>query len=332
MSRKVASAGAVSDRVLNRAIAVLVVALAIGLPAIALVYYLDRHVDAGPSIADRTITAAEAAVRTNPNMLSARLALAAAYAGAGRQSDAATQYTEVLGGDATNRAALLGRADTYRSLGQLDAAAADYQALVDVASGGEMANVDVQLEAAYFGLGSIALAQDRPRDAATLLANALVIDRTDADALDLMGTALIAIGDNWNAVDALRDAVALVPTGWCDPYTHLGQAYTALGEPDGATYASGMVAFCEGRSDDAMRLLQSVPDGPFTGDVLIGQGLVAEDLGDTQAAIEFYTRVYDSDPSNFLAVTGLNRLGATVSPVPVPPTAPAASPVVVAGQ
>jgi tetratricopeptide (TPR) repeat protein len=316
---------AVSDRALNRAIAVLIAILMVGIPGIALVYYLDRHVDAGPSIQERTVQAAEDAVRANPNLLSARIALAQAYADSGRNDDAVSQYGIVLGAEPGNLDALVGRAEANRSLGQLDAAAADFQMVVDATKGEEMANVNPQLEASYYGLGAIALAQDRPRDAATLLANAILIDRTDADALALMGEALIDIPDYESAAGALSDAVALVPTGWCEPYQLLQQAYEGMGETTGATYASGMFAFCQGRTDDAHQLLASVSDGPFLNRALIGQGLMAEYEGDRDAAIAFYTRVYDGDPTNFLAVSGLNRLGAVVSPVPSESAAPAAT-------
>lgn len=315
------SVGSVSDRTLNRAIVGLLIALAIAIPAVAAMYYFDRHVDSGPGIAERTIAAAEAAVRADPNKLSARLALASAYAADGRQSDAIAQYDQVLGADATNRAALIGRADAHMALNELDAAATDYQAFVDVASGEDAANVDLQLESAYFGLGSIALQQDRPRDAATFLADALAINRTDADALNLMGTALIQIGDFTNAVSALRDAVALVPTGWCDPYVQLGQAYSALDDAAGITYASGMTAFCEGRSDEAVEQLTSLAGGPYAEDALIGRGLIAESLGQSDTAAGLYLQVYDQDPTNFQAVNGLNRLGAVV-----PTLAPSAEP------
>jgi tetratricopeptide (TPR) repeat protein len=305
--------GAVSDRTLNRILLGLVAALVIGLPAIGVIYFLDRNVDPGLPIAERAVAAGEEAVRTEPNKLSNRIGLAAAYVAADRLPDAIAQFTEVLRVQATNRAALLGRADAYLALGDLDAAARDYEALVDAAGGEEMANVDPKLEAAYYGLGSIALKQDRPRDAATMLASALKINRTDADALNLMGTALLAISDPTNAVDALRDAIALVPIGWCEPYVQLAQAYTALANTAGATYANGMVATCEKRPADAEALLKPLVGGPFGRDALIGLGLTAEAMGDNDTAIAYYSRVYAADPSDFDAVTGLNRLG--TSPV-----------------
>jgi len=321
-----AALGAVSDRTLNRTIIGLGLVLVIGLPTVGLLYVFDRHVDPGLPMAERAIAAGEAAIRTEPNKLSNRLQLAAAYAAGSRLRDAINQYAEVLRVDPGNRIALLGRADGYVSLGDLEAAARDYQALVDLAEDTEMAKVDPQLEAAYFGLGSIALRQDRPRDAATLLANALTINGTDADALNLMGTALLRIDDAQGAIDALRDAIALVPVGWCEPYTQLADAYTATNDATGTQYATGMVALCEKRPVEAERLLEPLVDGPYSRDALIGLGLAAEDRGDREAAVSLYSRVYATDPTDFDAITGLNRLGAgAASASPGPDATPTTS-------
>jgi tetratricopeptide (TPR) repeat protein len=311
---RLARPGAPSDRTLNRLIAGLIALLALGLPAIGVIYYLDRHVDAGPSITGRAVIAAEEAVRENPNHLGIRVVLAQAYAADSRPADAIAQYTIVLGAEPTNTTALLGRGDLERHMGQLDAAAADYQALVDAVKDTEMASVDRSLQSAYYGLGVIALAQDRPGDAATQLANSLRIDRTDADALDLMGQALIAIGDYETAVEALRDAVAFVPTGWADPYAHLAQAYEGLADQGGMAYANGMVALCEGRLADADAALQPLVGGSHSRDALIGLGLTAEQRGDAGAAADYYRRVLAVVPDDFAALSGLNRVDVAPSP------------------
>ena len=323
MLRLTTALGAVSERKLNRIMLGLIAALVVGLPTIGVVYVLDRNVDPGLPLTERAIVAGEDAVRAEPNKLSNRLQLAAAYTAAGRSSDALAQYAAVVEADPDNRIALLGRGDTYVALGELDAAARDYQALVDATSDGEMAKVDPQLEAAYYGLGSIALQQGRPRDAATMLANALTINGTDADALNLMGTALLRIDDKKGAIDALRAATALVPTGWCEPYVQLANAYTTGGNTLGTQYANGMVAMCEKRSADAELLLQPLVSGPFGRDALIGLALTAEDLGDRETAVAFYSRVFAADPTDFDAVTGLNRLGAGT---PAASADPAAAP------
>ncbi|HEY6056750.1 MAG TPA: tetratricopeptide repeat protein, partial [Candidatus Limnocylindrales bacterium] len=136
-------------------------------------------------------------------------------------------------------------------------------------------------------------------------------------ALNLLGAALIKVGDDSTAVQALRSAVALVPSGWCEPYGNLAQAYAALKDTTGAAWATAMVGLCDGRPTEASELLQPLVGGPMNRDALLGLGQAAEALGDTAAAISFYSRVYAADPSDFAAITALNRLGAS---------APAASP------
>jgi tetratricopeptide (TPR) repeat protein len=305
-----AAFNAASDRTLNRILLGLILAIVIGVPAIALVYVLDRNVDPGPPVAERAIAAGEEAVRNEPNKLSNRFGLAMAYAAADRQADAIAQFTEILRVEPVHRGALLGRADAYIATSDLDAAAGDFQALVDATAGGEMAKVDPQREAAFYGLGSIALSQERPADAVAALTEALKISRTDADALNLLGTALLETGDAENAIKALRAAIALVPAGWCEPYAQLGAAYAAAGNSAGAQYGSGMVALCEQRTAEAEQVLTPLIEGPLAMDALIGLGLAAEERGDPAAATDFYSRVYAADPTNFNAIAGLNRLGA----------------------
>ncbi len=319
---RLARPGEVNDQTISRLIRLLIVVIAVGLPTIGLVYYMDRHVDGGPSIAGRAVIAAEEAVRENPNQLSIRVVLAQAYTADSRPQEAIAQYTIVLGAEPTNATALMGRGDLYRAAGQLDAAAGDYQALIAVAKGGEMANVDRSLESAYYGLGAVLFAQNKPREAATQLANALKIDRTDADALDLIGQSLIAIADYPSAIQALREAVSFVPIGWCEPYMHLSQAYTGLPDPAGAAYATGMVALCENRPADAAGALQPLIGGAHSGDALIGLGLIAEQRGDNAAAADFYQRALAVSPNDFAAQNGLSRVGAPATSEPTGSTNP----------
>lgn len=326
-----------SERALNRLILGLAVLLVVGVPALGLFYVLDRHVDPGPTLVQRQLSTAEEAVRAEPNKLSNRILLAAAYMTAKRYDEAVNQFTEVLKVEPGHRGALLGRGEAYLALGNLDAARTDYQKLVDDARAGEMANVDPQLEAAYYNLGAIALKQDRPKDALDLLQAATAINRTDADVLNLLGTALLRTDDPKQAVEALRRAILFVPTGWCEPYGQLRDAYTALGDATGAGYAGGMVAFCEGRPEEARQQLGAITAGAYVLDATLGLALIAEDQGDVSAAADLYSRVLTLDPQNFTAMSGLNRLGTapasaspvpagTTSPAPTAPTTPAGSP------
>lgn len=313
----------VSDRTLDRLTRAGLSAVVIGAALVGGVYFIDRHVDGGPSLLERRVTAAEQAVRSKPNSIGLRLQLAEVYRAANRLDSALTQYDEVLKVDARQRAALLGRGQVLAAKGELGEAAKSFRKIVGKAAGGEFAAVDQELEAAHYGLGSIALRQDRAKDAVTALERAVRIEPTDADAWYLLGTATLKAGDAKRAVAALRRAVLFVPTGWCEPYARLSEAYAALGRAPHAEYAGAMVDLCEKRSADAARRLRTLTSGPAAADAMLGLGLLAEAGSDRVGALRWYRKVLAADKANFTARTGLNRLGATAPAATPRPTAPA---------
>jgi tetratricopeptide (TPR) repeat protein len=304
----------VSDATLRRATRIAAIALVIGLPLVIGFYWLDRHPAPGPSLSERTVAAAEEAVRANPNDLGARNHLAAAYVSAGRYDDGIAQFSQILGASPGDRAALLGRGLAYLAAEKLDLAATDFQSLVDAAKANEFAATDPQLEQAYYELGVIALQQSRPADAVTSLQAALAINGGDADALYSFGMALIATGDATKGVAALRHAVQYVPTGWCEPYHGLADGYGALNDATGRQWATGMIAMCEGNLDTAATALQPLTTGPMKIDALLGLALVAQGDGDRVAAAAHYREVLAIDPTNTSASIGLAQLGQIESP------------------
>jgi tetratricopeptide (TPR) repeat protein len=320
---KVARPTTISDRTVNRAILACGLALLIGIPAIAAIYWSDRHVDSRPSIADQTVAAAEAAVQADPQDLAARDHLAAAYVSADRTQDGIDQFTEVLKIDATDRPALLGRAIAYINVGQLDAAGADLQTFIDKNSTGEMAKTDPQLEQAYYELGVVQLKKGQAAEAVTTLEKGLAINAADADALYTLGSALVVTGDDAKAVSALKLAVSFVPLGWCDPYPELVKAYTALGTADGVAWANGMAAFCAGDADQAQAVLQPLTTSAMKIDALMGLGYIAAQQGDNAGAASYFDQVLAVDPANQSAAIALNSIGAG-TPAAASPT-PAAS-------
>jgi tetratricopeptide (TPR) repeat protein len=313
-----------SDRTLNRLIVGAIVALVIVIPLIGVIYFLDRNTDPGPSMAQRAVTTAEEAVRAQPNNVNARLALATSYLQSERYQDAVNQYGEVLKVVTDHRGALLGRGNAFLLMDDQANATKDYERLVAVAATGEQANADPQLEEAYFRLGDIALRQGRDAEAVDLLLKALAISRTDADAMNLLGAAYVKTGKAEDAVTVLKRAIAFVPTGWCEPYQNLGDAYKALGDADGAAYASGMVSWCGGDAASAKLALAPLTGGTLGIEAMLGLGQIAEMEGDVATATEMYQKVLDKDPSNSNAIFGMQRLG-TASSDPHGGTVPAAS-------
>jgi len=313
---RVARPTTISNKTLNRLILACGLALLIAIPVMVFIYWNDRHVDPGASLAGRTVAAAEAAVEADPNDIQARDHLAAAYVSAKRYQDGIDQFTEALKLDATDRPALLGRGIAYVDLENLDLARADLQAFVDGNSAGEFAKSDPQLEQAYYWLGYIQLQQGEPGNAADTLQKALAIDAGDADALYSLGVALDQTGKPDMAVSALKLAVAFVPAGWRDPYQELATAYTALGQSDGVAWANAMVAYCDGNLDEAEAGLTSLTAGSMKTDALLGLAQVAAQRGDNASATDYYQQVLAIDPSNTSASIGLSMLGAGASAAP----------------
>jgi len=296
----------------------------VGIPAFLLFYWNDRHVDPGGTADQRAIAAAEAAVQTSPNDPAARDHLAAAYVSGGRLQEGIDQFTEALKLVPGDRAALLGRAITYRKANQLDLAQTDLQSFITANKDGEFAKTDPQLEQVYYELGVVNLLQGHAPDAVTALTSAVAIDASDADALYSLGVALTQAGDPTKGVIAFKQAIAFVPTGWSEPYAKLGDAYKALGNTDGVAYSTGMVAFIAGQFDAADAALLPLINGSMKTDALIGLALTAAARGDNPAAISYYNKALATDPGNTSASIGLAALGA---PVPAAPsTAPSSDP------
>jgi tetratricopeptide (TPR) repeat protein len=284
-------------------------ALVIGIAAFGVIYYQDQHVEAGPSMVERQIEGAEAAVKKTPSNIGIRLQLATAYRSDRRNDDALKQYDEILSADGINRAALLGRGSILMTKGDLNGAATEYRKITGKALKGEFANKDLQLAEAHYFLGSIAVKQGNTKAAITELDAALKIDRTDSDSLYLMGVARLREGSTKLAVDYLKQALLFVPTGWCEPYSQLAVAYTKLAQAPQATYASGMADFCLKSPAEAKRKLKTLSPGPMAVDALLALGLMAETESNQAEATSWYKKVLAVDAKNLTAKSALNRLG-----------------------
>lgn len=305
---RVTSLTNLSDRQLDRLIrrvALLAVVILVGFVAF---YVYDRYRPPQAPIVDRDVAALEAAVQADPSDIASRGQLADLYTVKGLYDQAIAQYGEILKTGKADVQAHFGRAEAYRFSGQLDAAKADYEAVVTALTGGTQASGDPTLEAAYFGLGKVAVDQGRPADAITQLQNALAITPSDADVLSLLGTAYVQTGDTTKAIDALKQAIAFVPFGWADPYTTLAQAYTSSGDTAHAEWATAMADLSNGDAAAARSRLEALVDGPAALDAAIGLGLTAETQGDLASATDWYQRALTLDPTNDEARLGLTRV------------------------
>ena len=298
----------ISERTLSRLVKWGAVLLALLLVAFGALYFLGQRGSSAPSLAERQVASAEALVTKDPQNVQNRLKLAATYQTAGRFDDAVAQFDEVLKAVPTNTTALLGLGSVMIDKGDLDAAKAALGKITASAKKVEFSSVDPQTEAAHYWLGSIALKQSDPATAITELTAALAIDKSDADAWYLLGTAQSAKGQDKVAVESLMRALLFVPTGWCEPYVALNTSYGKLSQREMAEYAGAMVDFCNKKPDVATDRLQSLTGGPAAIPSLLGLGLIAETTSDRKAAADWYQKVLKADPGNATALTALGRL------------------------
>jgi tetratricopeptide (TPR) repeat protein len=317
---RVTSPTKMDDRQLNRLIKRVVLLLVVGTIAFVGFYALDRWRPATTPIVDQRLSALEQAVRDKPDDIASRGQLADTYVAKGRYEDAIVQYNLILESGKATEQATYGRAGAYMGLSQLDAAAKDYQVVVDIAKGGEMANVDPMLQASYYSLGSIAMQQGKPVEAITQLEKALAIKRSDADSLYLIGTAYVATGETKKAETALRSAVDFVPIGWSEPYVALAEAFAKAGRPAEAEWAGAMADLVAGKPELAEPRLLAIADGDAAVDAAIGLGLLYETKGDTAAAADWYGKALAIDPENAPARLGMSRVGPGATALPGLPT------------
>ncbi len=312
---------------LNRWIKRIALLFVVVLIAFVAFYAVDRFRAPAAPILDRELAALEEAVRADPADLASRGRLGDIYLAANRFDDAIAQYTEIIGTGKQNEAAYVSRGQAYEIKGDLDAAAADYTKVIEIASANEMANVDPMLQTSYYGLGDIALQQERPQEAVDYLLKALAIQRTDADAMNLLGDAYVQVGTPEKAIEPLRMAISFVPLGWPDPYQTLAAAYTATGDTAFAEWANAMVAGQTGDVDGAIKRLEAIADGDAALDARIGLGLLAESQGDDITATTWYRKALELDAENKPAQLGLSRVsdGTQAHPAVGPSTNPEGS-------
>jgi len=317
---RVTSLTSMSEKQLNRWIKRIALLFVVVLIFFVAFYAIDRFRMPQAAIPDRQLAALEEAVRKDPGDVVSRGKLADTYLAKEMYQEAVAQYSAIIdqGGNDVELAKFQ-RARAYMATDQLDLAAKDYQAVVDIAKGGEMANVDPMLGGAYYGLGDIAMRQGKTDEAIKHLESALKIDKSDADALLLIGKAYTAAGDTEKAGTALRHAVMFVPIGWAEPYQVMAEAYTKSGETEMAEWANAMVDFVNGKTDQGTARLTKLVDGKAALDANVGLGIIAETRGDLTGAREWYTKALAIDPKNVSATMGLGRVGGASTPAPASP-------------
>ena len=305
---RVTSLANMPEQQLNRWIKRLALLFVIVLIAFVGFYALDRFRMPAAPILNRELTALEEAVRADPTDIASRGRLADLYVAATRYDEAVAQYSMIIETGKQDVSAYVSRGRAYTLQGNVDAAGADYEKVVQLARDTELSNVDPRLELAYYGLGEVALANDKPEEAIEHLLKALGIKRTDADAMNLLGAAYVAAGQPEKAFQPLRRAIEFVPIGWAEPYQALADAYTASGDAAEAEWATAMALAQSGDVATATTRLEAIADGDAALDARIGLGLLAEMSADNASASAWYAKALEIDAESESAQLGLSRV------------------------
>ncbi len=207
--------------------------------------------------------------------------------------------------------ALLGRGEVLAETGDLSGATQSFEQIIGEAKGGEFAAVDPQLEAAYYGLGSVMLKRHQAKDrhAARRRRRSRSNRRTPTPCICWGGPPGRPgpTGPRSRRFD--RRSCSCRPAG-VQPYEELSKAYRAQHRKPYAEYAGAMVDLCEKRPDDAMHRLKRLTSGPVAVDAMLGLGMAAEVESHRASASRWYRKVVAVDPQNFNARSGLSRLSA----------------------
>ncbi len=272
-------------------------------------YYWDRYIHIGDkSPIELDVEALEQAIRDDPQNPDTRVALAEYYLDKGEPQQAFEQSSQVLKLYPENEGAMLIAGIAAIRMGQPDAALSPLEQFVSIRKDSPMAKTDNALEAAYYFLGESYLKLERPDDAISALEAALLIKKTDADALYQLGQAYQASGQPEAALKQYQQAVRLVPD-FGEVYSGMIESYTALGQPDYVAYARGMQAFTQQDWETAKTHLEHATQAlPNFAPAFLGLGLTYEKLGDMQAAQTAIEKSIQLDENDFAAQQALGRI------------------------
>lgn len=291
------------NRLLTGAVLLLAVATVGMVMAFAGYYYWDRYVGrlGDQSPLEQEISRLEAAIRDDPQNPDLRLSLAEFYLAQGLNQDAAAQAGQILAHTPDSEGALLIQGLAFFRLNQPQAALDPLEKFVAIRRGEPLAHTDTALETAFYFLGVSYLQMNRPGLAIPLLNEALLINRTDADAMYQLGLAYAADDQPQPALEQYHRAIRLVPD-FTEVYAAMADSYTALNQSSQVAYARGMQAFSRRDFDSARAELEeavaALPD--FT-PALLGLGLTYEKQGNFTAALTTVEQVLELDPNNFAA-------------------------------
>ncbi len=303
-----------SSKNIQRAIGIVLIALFAVLVLFGAYYYWDRYVvrldDESPL--EMGVVQLEQAIREDPQNPETRVALAEFYLDQKLYQKALEQTTQVLSLYPDHNMALLISGISYVRLDQPEEAVEPLELFVAARKDLEMARSDNLLETGYYFLGESYIKSGRPRAAISALEGALVINRSDADALYLLGLAYQGNGQAEEALEQYHEAVRFVPD-FTEAYSGMIESYTALEQPDYVAYARGMQALTIKDYETAQTHLEYATETlPNFAPAFLGLSLTYEKLNQLEAALTSIERALELKPDDFAAQQTFGRIQATM--------------------
>ena len=252
-------------------------------------------------ILDREITMLEEEVAQDPDNLNKKIDLALLYSDAGLHQKAESELRAVLELEETHQGALLALGYVYISMESYQKALEPYGKIVELNRDNPMRYISRQLESVYYYMGVAYFNLDEYEPAIQSLKEALLIDRTDADAWYMLGSAYRHSGNFQAAIESFQQAVRFVPD-FKEAYQGLTLCYEATGHTELALYAKAMVDYCSGLTDKAVsQLEQVVAVNQNIAEAYLGLGLAYEKKGEIEKAIDAYEQASYLNPDLWLA-------------------------------
>ena len=298
----------ISDKALRRLVIFGSVGLGVLLITFTVFYYVTQHVNAGPTLTDKSVSMAEAAVKKSPSDIGLRIALAQTYQAANRQDDALGQYNAILKVVPNSSISLLSRAGIYYSQNKFAPAQQDYQTLIGMSTHGQFNGATSQIQSAHYWLAMILFKQGKYAESAAQTKAALQLDQTDSDSWYLSGELAMTGHAPKTAVASFTRALTFVPTGWCQPYDGLVNAYAQLKDTAHEAYYRGELALCQNKNADAKAAFESLTKGPMAAAAMLQLGAMAQASGDGATALTWYQKVLTVEPNDASAKAAIAAL------------------------